>query len=130
MTIRDAVEADLPAIVEIYNAAVPGRLATGDLDPVSVQSRQAWFREHTPADFILDQRRAALFGQGQCTHHLSMGLFAPRIEFQLALGIGLLSGGYGQDELYQAGAYRVYQDPADLLRHLDEVGVRRAPDAG
>jgi len=41
-----------------------------------------------------------------------------------ALGMGLLSGGYGQDELERAGAYRVYQDPADLLRHLDEVGVR------
>ncbi len=41
-----------------------------------------------------------------------------------ALGIGLLSGGYGEDELQRAGAYRVYQDPADLLKHLDEVGVR------
>ena len=43
-----------------------------------------------------------------------------------ALGVGLLSCGYGQDELERAGAYRVYQDPADLLRHLDEVGVRPA----
>ena len=43
-----------------------------------------------------------------------------------ALGIGLLSGGYGQDELERAGAYRVYNDPADVLRHLDEVGVRAA----
>src|SRR2546428_5617293 len=42
----------------------------------------------------------------------------------LALGVGVLSGGYGQEELERAGAYRVYQDPADLLRHLDEVGVR------
>jgi HAD superfamily hydrolase (TIGR01509 family) len=41
-----------------------------------------------------------------------------------ALGVGLLSGGYGQEELERAGAYRVYQDPADLLRHLDEVGIR------
>jgi HAD superfamily hydrolase (TIGR01509 family) len=41
-----------------------------------------------------------------------------------ALGIGLLSGGYGHDELQSAGAYRVYEDPADVLRHLDEVGVR------
>lgn len=41
-----------------------------------------------------------------------------------ALGVGLLSGGYGEDELLAAGAYRVYQDPADLLSHLDEVGVR------
>ena len=43
-----------------------------------------------------------------------------------ALGVGLLSGGYGQDELERAGAYRVYQDPVDLRRHLDELGVRVA----
>ena len=42
-----------------------------------------------------------------------------------ALGIGLLSGGYGQEELERAGAYRVYEDPADLLNHIDEVGGRR-----
>jgi HAD superfamily hydrolase (TIGR01509 family) len=41
-----------------------------------------------------------------------------------ALGVGLLSGGYGEDELIRAGAYRVYEDPADLLKHLDEVGIR------
>jgi HAD superfamily hydrolase (TIGR01509 family) len=43
-----------------------------------------------------------------------------------ALGVGLLSGGYGREELERAGAYRVYNDPADLFRHLDEVGVRRS----
>jgi HAD superfamily hydrolase (TIGR01509 family) len=42
-----------------------------------------------------------------------------------ALGVGLLSGGYGPDELRQSGAFRVYDDPADLLRRLDEVGCRR-----
>ncbi len=42
-----------------------------------------------------------------------------------ALGIGLLSGGYGMEELERAGAYRVYEDPADLLAHIDEVGGRR-----
>ena len=41
-----------------------------------------------------------------------------------AIGVGLLSGGYGQEELISAGAYRVYQDPADLLNHLDEIGIR------
>jgi HAD superfamily hydrolase (TIGR01509 family) len=41
-----------------------------------------------------------------------------------ALGVGLLSGGYGQEELVRAGAYRVYEDPADMLEHLDEIGVR------
>ncbi len=45
-----------------------------------------------------------------------------------ALGVGLLAGGYGRDELERAGAYRVYADPADLLAHLDEVGIRGAAD--
>jgi HAD superfamily hydrolase (TIGR01509 family) len=40
------------------------------------------------------------------------------------LGIGLLSGGYGKEELEQVGAYRVYQDPAELLTQLDEFGIR------
>jgi HAD superfamily hydrolase (TIGR01509 family) len=41
-----------------------------------------------------------------------------------ALGIGLLSGGYGREELERAGAYRVYADPAELLARADEVGIR------
>ena len=42
-----------------------------------------------------------------------------------SLGIGLLSGGYGSEELERAGAYRVFEDPSDMLRHIDEVGGRR-----
>ena len=42
-----------------------------------------------------------------------------------ALGIGLLSGGYASEELERAGAYRVFEDPADMLRHIDEIGGRR-----
>jgi len=41
-----------------------------------------------------------------------------------ALGIGVLSGGYGREELETAGAYRVYEDPEDLLQHIDELGIR------
>jgi len=41
-----------------------------------------------------------------------------------ALGIGLLSGGYGEDELARAGALRVYEDPADMLKRIDEVAAR------
>ena len=41
-----------------------------------------------------------------------------------ALGIGVLSGGYGAEELERAGAYRVFDDPADMLAHLDEIGGR------
>jgi HAD superfamily hydrolase (TIGR01509 family) len=42
-----------------------------------------------------------------------------------ALGVGFLSGGYGTDELERAGAYRVFDDPADMLAHIDELGGRR-----
>jgi phosphinothricin acetyltransferase len=46
-TIRNATLEDLPAIVAIYNAAIPGRMATADLEPVSVDSRRTWFNEHS-----------------------------------------------------------------------------------
>jgi HAD superfamily hydrolase (TIGR01509 family) len=44
-----------------------------------------------------------------------------------AVGVGLLSGGYGREELERAGAYRVYADPADMLARADELGVRGLP---
>ena len=49
MTIRDAAEADLPATIAIYNAAIPGRMATADTEPVTVAQRLPWFREHDAA---------------------------------------------------------------------------------
>lgn len=49
MTIRHATETDLPAIVAIYNAAIPSRLATADLESVSVESRRAWFNGRSPS---------------------------------------------------------------------------------
>ena len=47
-TLRDATQADLPAIVAIYNQTIPGRMVTADLDPVSVEQRKAWFAAHSP----------------------------------------------------------------------------------
>jgi phosphinothricin acetyltransferase len=46
--VRDAVEADLPAIVAIYNATIPGGMVTADTTPVSIESRGPWFRAHSP----------------------------------------------------------------------------------
>lgn len=47
-TFRDATVGDLPAIVAIYNATIPAGMATADTEPVSVDSRQEWFRQHSP----------------------------------------------------------------------------------
>ena len=46
--VRDATEADLPAIVAIYNATIPGGMVTADTQPVTVEARLPWFRAHSP----------------------------------------------------------------------------------
>jgi phosphinothricin acetyltransferase len=51
--IRDARESDLETIVRIYNAAIPGRLATADTEPVSTQSKLTWFRDRDVARYPL-----------------------------------------------------------------------------
>jgi phosphinothricin acetyltransferase len=48
MKIRDAVETDLPAIIKIYNAAIATRMATAQLEPVTLESRRNWLRDHSP----------------------------------------------------------------------------------
>jgi L-amino acid N-acyltransferase YncA len=48
MKIRDANLEDLPAIVEIYNSSIPGRMATGDTELISVENRLNWYEEHSP----------------------------------------------------------------------------------
>ena len=47
--IRDATEADLPAIVDIHNTAIASRISTAQLEPVTVESQGEWFRAHSPA---------------------------------------------------------------------------------
>jgi len=53
MIIRDALEADLPAIVEIYNEAIRGRISTAQLDEVSVDERRPWFHAHSASSHPL-----------------------------------------------------------------------------
>lgn len=77
MTIRDAVESDLPAIVEIYNASVPGRMATADLEPVTLDSRRAWLRQFTPGRYPL----WVLEEQGQVAGWLSFRMFYGRLAY-------------------------------------------------
>jgi phosphinothricin acetyltransferase len=48
MPIRHATTEDLPAIVAIYNASIPGRMATADTQPVTVAQREEWFRAFDP----------------------------------------------------------------------------------
>jgi len=51
LILRDAVEADLSAIIEIYNATVPTRMVTAELEPTTVEARLPWFRDHSPDEY-------------------------------------------------------------------------------
>jgi L-amino acid N-acyltransferase YncA len=59
MLIRFARMDDLPAIVDIYNQAIPSKQSTGDTQPVRVEDRVTWFRDHRPHEhpiFVADVR--------------------------------------------------------------------------
>ena len=85
---------------------------------------QVRFAKPDPDLFIEAAHRLDLDIRNACVVGDSIGdmLAARRCH---SLGIGLLSGGYGEDELLRAGAYRVFEDPADMLTHIDELGGRR-----
>jgi L-amino acid N-acyltransferase YncA len=51
LRIRDALESDLPVIIDIYNATVSTRLVTAELEPTTVEARLPWFREHSPNQY-------------------------------------------------------------------------------
>jgi phosphinothricin acetyltransferase len=78
MTIRDAAEADLPAIVDIFNEAVATRMSTAVLEPVSVADRLAWFHEHSADHHPL----RVLEIEGEVAGWLSMHSFISRCAYR------------------------------------------------
>jgi len=101
-------------------------LAALDVDPdraIVVTRDQVRFAKPDPDLFVeaarrLDARIESAIVVGDSIWDM---LAAARCR---ALGVGLLSGGYSANELERSGALRVYHDPADLHRHLDEVASR------
>ena len=121
-------EASLP-----WAIATSGRMITAEanlralgLDPETtavVTRDQVRYAKPDPDLFVEAARRVGAPVQGSYVIGDSIWdmLAAARCG---ALGVGLLSGGYGSDELERAGALRVYDDPADMLVHLDELAPR------
>jgi HAD superfamily hydrolase (TIGR01509 family) len=113
--------------------ATSGRILTAEanlrslgVDPaeaVVVTRDQVNYAKPDPDLFIEAARRLGTTAQGSYVIGDSIWdmLAAARCG---ALGIGLLSGGYGREELMSSGALRVYDDPADMLEHLDEIAPR------
>ena len=114
--IRDAAIEDLPSIVGIYNAAIPDRLATADLESVTIASRRAWFGEHSRATRPL----WVLVDGGEICAWLSFQSFYGRPAYQATAEISVYVApntqrrGYGRQLMTQA----IAQAPAMGLRTL------------
>jgi phosphinothricin acetyltransferase len=85
MIIRDAAEEDLPAIIDIYNAATATRTSTARFGPVSVEERVPWFRRHSPNEFPLWVAEI----EGQIAGWLSFHEFIRRPAYRGAVEISV-----------------------------------------
>jgi L-amino acid N-acyltransferase YncA len=112
MKIRDAVEADLPAIIDIYNAAVATRMSTAQLEPVTIESRRHWLNDHPPDrhPFWVLECEGAIAGW------LTFKEFIPRCAYQ---GTAELSV-YVDEKFRRRG----------IARCLLEEAIARAPSLG
>jgi L-amino acid N-acyltransferase YncA len=109
MKIRDAIESDLPAIIKIYNAAIATRIATAQLEPVTLDDRRNWLREHSPNRhpfWVLEiDRRIAGW--------LTLKPFLPRCAYRGTLEVSV----YVDEKFRRRG----------IARTLLQEAIRRAP---
>ena len=113
MRLRDATAEDLPAIVDIYNSAVPTRVSTADIEPIPVEARLAWFGEHEPS------RRPiwVMEDAGEVVGWLSLSdFYDARPAYRATAEIGV----YVHRDHHRKG----------IGRRLVEEAVRRAPELG
>src|SRR5437867_4745533 len=112
MTIRDAVKADLPAIVAIYNATVPTRMVTAELEPTTVEARLPWFGEHSPEQYPFWVAEL----EGRVIGWLDFKKFQPRCAYRATAEISV----YVDEEFRRGG----------VGQRLLEHAIARAPSLG
>jgi len=109
MKIRGALETDLPAIIDIYNATVPTRMVTAELEPTTVEARLPWFREHTGDRHPLWVAEV----DGQVAGWLSVKSFLPRCAYRGTVELSV----YVDEKFRRRG----------IARRLLEEAIARAP---
>ena len=116
MTIRHATETDLPAIVAIYNAAIPSRMATADLEPVSVASRMAWFgeRSHNIRPIWVIEVEDVIAGWLSFQSFYGRPAYHTTAEISIYIATGYHQRGLGQQLLAQA----IHESPSLGLNTL------------
>jgi L-amino acid N-acyltransferase YncA len=110
MTIRDAAEGDLPAIIDIYNAAIASRTATAQLEPVTLESRKHWLNDHPAEQYPF----WVLEIDGRVAGWLTFKKLLPRSAYR---GTAELSV-YVHEQFRRRG----------VARHLLQEAIRRAPE--
>src|SRR6266478_498887 len=110
--IRDALESDLPAIIEIYNATVPTRMVTAELEPTTVEARLPWFRDHSPDEYPFWVAES----DGRVIGWLNFKKFLPRCAYRSTAEISV----YVDEQFRRHGAGQ----------RLLEEAIARAPSLG
>ena len=113
MKIRNAAITDLSAIVKIYNASIPGRMATADTEPVTVESRQRWFDEHSST-------RPLWVMESEGAEDAGGELGSPPLAVRIAGWLSFQSF-YGRPAYHSTAELSVYVSP--VYRH-QRVGTR------
>ena len=108
--IRDAGELDLPAIVEIYNAAIATGISTAQLEPATLENRRGWFRAHSPAQYPIWVAEL----DGALAGWLSFGEFLPRCAYRGTVEISV----YVSEKLRRRG----------IGRRLLQQAIARGPE--
>ena len=98
MEIRDATEADLPAIVEIYNRAIATRVSTAQLEPVTLESRRSWLAEHSPDrhPFWVMDCNGAVAGWLTLKPFIQRGAYSRMLEVSVYVGEQFRRHGVGR----------------------------------
>jgi len=109
MKIRDAIEPDLPAIIRIYNAAIASRMATAQLEPVTLESRRNWLKDHSPDRYPF----WVLEISSQIAGWLTLKSFLPRSAYRGTAEVSV----YVDEEFRRRG----------IARTLLEEAISRAP---
>src|SRR5437763_6023700 len=110
--IRDAAEADLPAIVEIHNETIASRISSAQLDPVTVEGRREWFRAHSSTQYPLWVAEL----DGTIAGWLSFREFLPRCAYRGTVEIGV----YASEKFRRRG----------VGRQLLQEAIVRGPQLG